>query len=313
MKKIMILAGGTATAWHLVNEIEKYYNNMLEVYICDINPPYLIPSSTKAKKFIQVPPISSNTYYEYIMSILEENKIDIIVPLIDFDLGIFSKDNEDLKKINVKSTAPTKAVVDLLSDKKNMTLWLKQLGIKVPKLYTLDELEVDKNYVLKPKKGFGSMGVFIGNGKDVRSQYNDDFIIQELCENKEVTVEIFKTEKGINTICRERIEVKSGVCTKARIYKDNKLQDIVLKITENIELPNASCIQFMKNRYGEWCITDINLRLGAGTALSSKIGWQLARAAIGEWIGIDMDYSKLFVNFEGDKYVVRVYEEVEMI
>ncbi|MDO7204860.1 hypothetical protein Q5M85_12630 [Paraclostridium bifermentans] len=49
MKKIMILAGGTATAWHLVNEIEKYYNGMLEVYICDINPPYLIPSSTKSK------------------------------------------------------------------------------------------------------------------------------------------------------------------------------------------------------------------------------------------------------------------------
>lgn len=313
MKKIMILAGGTATAWHLVNEIEKYYNGILEVYICDINPPYLIPSSTKSKKFIQVPPISSNAYYEYIMSILEENQIDIIVPLIDLDLEIFSKDNEDLKKINVKSTAPTKAVVDLLSDKKNMTLWLEKLGIKVPKLYSIDELEVGKNYVLKPKKGFGSRGVFIGTDKDIRIQYNEDFIIQELCENKEVTVEIFKNEKMINTICRERIEVKAGVCTKARIFKDNKLQDIVVKITDSIEFPNASCIQFMKSRSGEWYITDINLRLGAGTALSSKIGWQLTRAAIGEWLEIDMDYRELFTDFEGSKYVVRVYEEVEMI
>jgi len=313
MKRVLILAGGTATAWHLVNEIEKHYKNDIEVYVCDINPEYLIPSSKKAKKFIQVPPISSEIYYNSIIKILEENKIDLIIPLIDFDLSIFSNDNKDLKLLNVKSTAPDKYVVEILSDKYNMAIWLDSIGVKVPKLYSLEDIEIDKDYILKPKKGFGSRGVIKCRGSEIKVNYNKDCLIQEVCKAKEITVEIFKIKNVLKTICRERIEVKSGVCTKARIFKDKELHSIVENIVSNIDFPNASCIQFMLNKENEWCVTDINLRLGAGTALSSKIGWQLVRASLAQWLGKDDDYDKYFNEIEEDKYVVRVYEEVEML
>lgn len=313
MKRVLILAGGTATAWHLVNEMEKYYKIEIEVYVCDMNPKYLIPSSKKAKKFIQVPPISSELYYNSIIKILAENKIDIIIPLIDFDLSIFSNDNKDLELLNVKSTAPDKYVAELLSDKYNMTIWLESIGVKVPKLYSLENIEMDKDYILKPKKGFGSRGVIKCKGSEIKANYNKDCIIQEICKPKEVTVEIFKNENILKTICRERIEVKSGVCTKARIFKDRELHSIVENILLNIDFPNASCIQFMLNKENEWCVTDINLRLGAGTALSSKIGWQLARASIAQWLGKVENYDKYFNEIKGEKYVARVYEEVEML
>ena len=267
MKRIMILAGGTATAWHLVNEIEKYYKNTFEVYICDINPQYLVPSSTKCKEFIQVLPISNEGYYDNIISILKKYNIDILVPLIDFDLEIFSNDNEDLKKLNVKSTAPKKSVVQLLSDKYNMSKWMNEIGINAPKIYEIDDIEHDQEYIIKPKKGFGSRGISKCKGNEINSIDEENYIIQELCSPKEVTVEVFKSEKIFKTICRERIEVKSGVCTKTRIYNDKELNNAVKKIVDNIEFPNSACIQFMLSNDNKWCVTDINLRLGAGTAL----------------------------------------------
>ncbi|MPM56462.1 hypothetical protein SDC9_103267 [bioreactor metagenome] len=313
MKRVLILAGGTATAWHLVNEIEKYYKNCIEVYICDTNPKHLIPSSKKAKKFIQVPPIYSELYYDFMIDTLKENKIDIIIPLIDFDLSIFSNDNKDLQNINVKSSAPSKTVAKLLSNKYNMSKYLEGIDVKTPKLYSIDDIEMDKEYILKPKVGFGSRGVIKCRGGEVKLHYNEDYIIQELCKPKEITVEVFNNESTIQTICRERLEVKSGVCTKARIFEDIQLKSIVEKILINIEFPTASCIQFMLNENNQWCVIDINLRLGAGTALSSKVGWQLARASLAQWTERFSSSDEYFKEIKEDKYVVRVYEEVEMI
>lgn len=312
MIRTLILAGGTSTAWHLVNIIEKHYQRDIEVYVCDINPQYLIPSSKKSKKFIQVSAITSEKYYPSMLKILDENEIDIIIPLIDFDLSIFSKDNKDLELLKIKSTAPKKYVVELLSDKYNMSKWLNSIGVKVPKVYSLNEIENNKEYILKPRKGFGSRGVIKCKGNEIKEKYSTDSIIQEVCKPKEITVEVFKTEDTLKTICRERIEVKSGVCTKTRIFRDNELNNIVNKIVSNIEFPVASCIQFMLNEKGEWCVTDINLRLGAGTALSSKVGWQLASASLSYWIGNEKSYDDFFDKLEEEKYVVRVYEEIVM-
>lgn len=313
MKKIMILAGGTSTAWHIVNEIEKYYKDIVKVYICDTNPKYLVPSSKKCTKFIKVPNIKDKLYYKTMINILEENKIDILVPLIDFDLEIFSCDNADLKRIGVKSTAPKKDVVKLLSNKYNMSLWLNKIGINTPKVYSIDEISEIEEYILKPKVGFGSRNITKCTGSELNKIYNEDYIIQEVCNSREVTVEIFKNDTLLKTICRERIEVKSGVCTKARIYNDLELHKKIKTIVKNIDFPTSSCIQFMLNSNNEWCVTDINLRLGAGTALVSKIGWQLARASLSIWLETKEDCNSFFCKVNQDRFVVRVFEEIEMI
>ena len=120
MKKLLLMAGGTATAWHIANIIKKNFATNFYLIICDTNDPYLVHTSTLADEYIKVPPIASKNYYEKMLSIFKEKKIDIIVPLIDYDIMLFYQDNIDLSKIGVKSTAPLRETSEILSNKENM-------------------------------------------------------------------------------------------------------------------------------------------------------------------------------------------------
>jgi hypothetical protein len=58
-KNILISAGGTATAWHLAFLVSEVFVTHFNLFVCDINPPYLIPTARLAQRFIQVPRIES--------------------------------------------------------------------------------------------------------------------------------------------------------------------------------------------------------------------------------------------------------------
>ena len=61
----------------------------------------------------------------------------------------------------------------------------------------------------------------------------------------------------------------------------------------------------------KWMLTDFNLRLGAGTALSSAIGWDLVYAFLIDLIDVDDPF--LYLNKPVTiKKVVRVYQEIVM-
>lgn len=97
---------------------KKFYSDYAKIIICDINPSYLVHTSVLADKYIQVPLIKADGYYRDMLSVMKNNGVDILVPLIDDDIRLFPKDNLDLKKIKVMSVAPSCITIDSLSNKK---------------------------------------------------------------------------------------------------------------------------------------------------------------------------------------------------
>ena len=309
LKKILILAGGTATAWHLCNLIKTDFADRFVLYAGDINDKSLVPASTLSDKYFQLPPINDSGYYSYMLNLLEREKIDIIVPLIDFDLEIFSSDNPDLLKLNVLSTAPDAKTMETGKSKSKISELLANNGIPVPKQYRLNDIDPEKAYFVKPDAGFGSKGATILKGKNI--DFSEKIIIQEILQHPEITVEIFKKDEFLASICRERLEVKSGVCTKARFFYDKGLEEIIHHIDALLPLPLASCIQFMMNDNHEWRLTDLNMRLGAGTALSSAAGFGLASAFLSVLSGGN-DFKGYLGTVMRNQIVVRVYSEIKM-
>lgn len=307
-KKILITAGGTATAWHLCNIIKEYFDNKLEIHICDINDEYLVASSIFAYKFHKVPSIYEDNYKEYMINLLKNEKIDIIVPLIDFDLVTFCSDSNELKNINVISTAPLLNTTETLTNKKNLEIFLKNNNIPYVPSVILENVLEDKEYVIKPIRGFGSRGVEILNGLEIKNRkLDEDMLIQEKCNKKEVTAEIFNGE-FLSIFVRERVETKSGVCTKMVPFNNDQVIDSLKRLINVIKCPIALCIQLMELD-GIWRITDCNLRLGAGTALSSAIGFQLARSFLATLVNEQVPSEWLKPN-KKVKSVLRVYKEI---
>lgn len=273
----------------------------------------LIPAATLVHKFHRVPPIIDPHYLEHMYSLLEKESIDIIIPLIDLDLFLFPSDSPRLYELGIISTAPPLHTVCTLSDKRSLHHFLISQGIPTPSLYQIDEIDPHETYVVKSAVGFGSRNFRILKGSDiVVAHIGDDNIIQEFCapENNtyEITAEIFCSGDILKIFCRERIETKAGVCTKMKPFSDESIELSLKKLTSSILCPTAFCVQFMYNA-GKWKIIDCNLRLGAGTALSSAIGFQLTRALLLTLLQQSVPDEIFLVN-PSVKSVVRVYDEV---
>jgi len=169
---------------------------------------------------------------------------------------------------------------------------------------------IDK-YFLKPRKGFGSNVKRLSEIKGSISNYNlEEFIIQEECGKPEITIDVCydKIRNYFNYVCRERIEVKCGVCTKARLFYDKKLEKIAYTIADNLNL-NSYCFQVM-NYKGEWAVTDINARLGAGTAMSFAAGMDFYSGMFAILWGEDP--SKYFRPLLKETFVTRQYSDFLM-
>jgi hypothetical protein len=314
-KKILITAGGTATAWHISKIITEHFSDFFEIHLCDINDQELVASSIYAHHYYVVPPIADPGYRKYMYELLKNNHIDIIIPLIDNDLYVFPSDDEDLNDLGVISTAPELNTVETLTDKKSMFHFLTSHQISTPMLYQIEDIEPNIQYAVKSMVGFGSRTFRILYGKDIEKNISPDDIIQELCiadkNNYEVTAEIFCYNGILRVFCRERIETKSGVCTKMKPIDDSEILSSIQKLTSVISCPRAFCVQFMRNN-GHWSIIDCNLRLGAGTAMSSAIGFQLTRALLTTLLN-QLPPDDFFQINHAVKSVLRVYDEVKIV
>lgn len=311
MKRVMLLSGGTATAWHIAKVLNDCFRREVQLVVCDINPAYLIHTSVFADRFLQVPPICDTNYRAVMMEHIKREKIDLLVPLIDEDIEIFSGDNSELKTIGVRSTAPSKETFDGLGNKENLSLSLRGIKVKAPKIFRYgDLLDPAGTYFMKEAVGCGSRGSGPISGTDALEMLKDSGkVIQEFCYRPEITVDVVKDGTKIYTLCRERVETKLGVSTKCRVFHDTEIQGIMERIAEKYDLPVISCVQFMKDHSGQWTLSDFNLRSGGATAVSAAVGFEAVRYAAAKWLELPTNTEWLKYP-EEDRYVVRAYTEI---
>jgi predicted ATP-grasp superfamily ATP-dependent carboligase len=128
----------------------------------------------------------------------------------------------------------------------------------------------------------------------------------------EITIDAFRAADGafFRCACRERVEVKAGVCTKARVHDDPELLALARAIADRLPLRGTFCVQVMRDAAGAWRVTDINARPGAGTRLSAAVGLDfLCATLVDAWGG---DARPLLPPLGRERWVVRAYVEYVM-
>ena len=278
----------------------------------DINKRECVPSINFLNSFHEVPYSTDSKYYQCIIDICKKENIDYLLPSLDIDQKLFYPENPDLKNLNIKSLSTPKTSLDFYSNKIKIFEFLKQNQFIAPVTYKSGELALNKEYFVKPVYGYGSANAKVLTGQAIRNLNNiDDYIIQEICSFPEITLECFYKNGELATVARERLDVKSGVCTKAKIYANRDLHVIAYKFAQSAVLPMFFNLQFMKNSKNEFVITDVNLRLAAGTSMSAKAGWDVVSAVLDAIAG--KTHSQIFANFNLNfktQYVTRVYEDI---
>jgi hypothetical protein len=310
MKVVLLGGAGTGTAFAIATRLRSSWGSDIKIILTDVNDEYLVSASVLADAFYKVHPAKDPGFRDQIMKILSVEKVTTYIPILNDELILAADLAKSVlyKDIDFWSSDIYAACVDKnFADK-----WLSSLGVA-----TAQQLQdADRVWFAKPRDGFGSKGIGSVTSADVSALSKADreeLIIQEVCTSPEVTVDSFwdaEIDDGY-AYCRERIEVKSGVCTKAKLFYDFELLNFAKLIGRGLGQKGTICFQAMRSARG-WVVTDLNLRSGAGTAMTCAAGFDVLSAAFA--CRSKLDYSKYIKQLRPDDeiFVTRQYVEFVM-
>ncbi|KIE19463.1 hypothetical protein SE23_17245 [Vibrio sinaloensis] len=309
MKKILVCSAGAGNAFTYIKLINESFNDQVQLHIADINDSFLVSSSMFCDIYHKIPLSTSDGYKDFMKRLVNENEIDIVIPVINQDFVVFSElYYEEAFDKEVIFSFPLGESSGLASDKDKCNKFLLECYISVPRSYSSYD-ELPSAFFIKPKNGFGSKDSYIEYKSNI-DRLDPLYTYQEILDSEEVTVDCFSdlTQNFIHVTCRERIEVKNGVCTKARLFFDDELRSYALTIARRLNFNGGFCFQVMKSE-GVWKVIDLNIRLGAGTSMSRKIGNDYFSATVRLLLG--MPYKQCFNDnaFQKSAYVTRQYED----
>lgn len=260
----------------------------------DVNPGHLVTASLLADSFVQVPPSGSPEFEQELLKIIRHQDVDTYLPLIDKEIETAARLRAESRiPTNIQVLAPGLEAAVVCLDKFRTAQWLEENSLPTPLtvLASADIRPLGKRFFLKPREGFGSKGARMATPEAVEAMDASDrqrWVAQALCYGPEVTVDaFFDPDRNLTrTVCRERVETKSGVCTKARLFFDKCLDEIAATISSRLPLFGTFCFQAMRY-HDRWCVIDINARPGGGTAMSAASGIDFFGAAFARAWGID--------------------------
>lgn len=239
------------------------------------------PTAFISDKHYIVPRVTDPNYMTRLKEICRNEKIDMIIPLIDTELMVLSENQEGFEEIGVKLLVSSKELNEMAGDKIKTYQFFRERNISTPKVFTEDEIN-NKQYqfplLIKPLDGSSSVGVTkINNEKELQffKDYIPNAMIQEFVSGTEYTVDVMLDFNGnIRTVVpRLRIETRAGEVSKGVTKKDDDIIAAVQRVVNLLPGP-VGCItlQCFKKNDGEITFIEINPRFGGGIPLSIEAG-----------------------------------------
>lgn len=237
----------------------------------------LAPAIYFADKHYIIPKIGEDGYIEKIIEICQKETISLIIPTIDTELLVLSKNKKEIEEnTSAKVLISDFNVINICRNKINTQEFFEKNGFGVPKMLTGNEENINFPVFIKPIDGSSSINAFkVKNKKELEifKEYIGKPIIQELIEGTEYTVDIFVDfdNKPITIVPRQRIATRSGEIAKGKIVKDKEIIENVKKLIEILKPIGQITVQCMKTNNGIKYI-EINPRFGGGAPMSITAG-----------------------------------------
>lgn len=310
MRTVWIGAAGTGTGFGLARSLRDHWGDGVRIVAADTNPPHLVATSALADEAVQVKPLADPGFADELRAGLERTGADTYVPILDGEIVLAAELRAAGSLDGLAVAAPSPDVARLCHDKLAMSAWLGERGLPAPAAWALDDAPRDgRPLVLKPRTGIGSVGFRTVESAEELDAASGDLVVEERLEQPEVTIDAFRSPDGelVRALCRERVEVKAGVSTKARVFTDGELIELTRALADGLPLSGAFCFQVMRHGAGGWAIVDVNPRHGAGSRMSAAVRFDVMAAAMAALWGEDPEP---FLSVpDGERFVVRQYTE----
>lgn len=295
-------------------ELKKIYPEA-KVIAADANP-MLSAACHAADDYFEVPRLDNSKYIDVLIKKCKEHGIGLIIPAIDTELLLLSKNKTVLETNGIKPIIASVAFIEKCRDKRVIHDFFESHNIAIAKEYSKE------NYTLplfiKPIDGSRSVDTFLIRTKEDLTDYhfsNEKLMFLEYIDHNEYdeyTCDLYysKDHKLKCAVPRKRIEVRDGEVNKG-VTSNNTLVDYIRENLNYIE-GAVGCLtaQFFKHKsepkiYG----IEINPRFGGGFPLSYLAGANFPKWIISEYL-LDEDIADKFDCWEDDLLMIRYDDEI---
>lgn len=264
----------------------------------DIDP--LAPALRAVDRAILAPPSKSPDYARWLRQVCADERVDLILPLIDPDIPILAEHRELLESEGARVLVPPLESVSLTRDKWRTVQLFRQLDLAVPATWLPDELnraDVSFPLIVKPRSGSAGKHAFrVDTQRELAFfvDYVADAMIQEFVAGPEITTDVLCDHEGtvLGAVSRRRIEVRSGEVAKGVTVRDDVILDACVRVARALCAVGPITVQCIV-RNGTPYFTEINARFGGGAPLGIAAGFDAPRLLLGRRAGIHVDVPDL--------------------
>lgn len=305
---LILSAGRRVELINIVKNVVATLNSSISIFAADMNP-QLSAACQVADQYFQVMPVCVDGYVEQIKSICKNNDIKIVIPTIDTELLILSKNKTIFKSDGIDIIISDEKNIEKCRDKRKTGEIFNEINIKYPKIFEKSKIEFP--CFCKPFNGSCSKGAcLIKNKDDLQNAQllSDENMFMEYINHdyKEVTVDVYfnKQSELCCVVPRERLEVRAGEVSKGVTRKNFLYEFLITRLASLSGFYGCITMQFFYNEAQNDIIgLEINPRLGGGYPLTDA-----SKATYIQWLLEEYLYDKkinFFDKWEADLVMLR--------
>lgn len=282
--------------------------------------------------FFHTPEILDEKYTEKIFEYCIANEINLVIPLIDLDHYILSKEKQKFLNKNIYIlTSEDKIVKNCFDKLSKIYLDLKD-KIHYPKTINLTSDEFEENLfegikfplIIKPRFGNGSINTkkvddfnelkillpyYYYQLKKRLEKYknsnsflkNDSILVQEFIDGDEYNLDIFNSLEGnfLSSIAKIKFHMRGGETEICKLHQSSKLDELGKRISKYLRhIGPLDCDLIIQKNTKKAYLIDLNPRFGGGYPFTHAAGVNYPSFLLNEFINAEKNFS--YFNYKKD-------------
>lgn len=274
---------------------------------------FYVDSSVKA---LITPRVSGNEqeYIHVLEKYIEEYKIDLIIPLMDFELYILAKHKKKFQEIGAEIIVSDADFIEHTLNKKLTEGYCENLKIPYPKtFYTFDSIPNGISIIRKKIEGSGSVGLTFHDDKSTLQDFEEGLeLVQERIVGEEFGLDILNDQYGnfVHASAKIKHSMRSGETDKATTVYDEEMFNFAKYFSLQTKHIGNVDVDIIKDSNGNFVVIDINPRFGGGYPFTHAAGFNYIEAIINMYSNCKVVLPKKGKKITGMKGVSVFYTEI---
>ena len=285
MKKINVLLTNVGRKIYFLNFIKKI-NSDIKIHVsdCDANNAAFAFDKNIKKYLVSKSTLNPRESLNDIINIVKNNRINILIPLTDYDLNIFSKNLSLFDKFNCKAVISSNEVISICLNKIKTEVFAKKFNFYYPKsYYSLKKLRINFPVIKKKIFGSGSIGYSIIKNNNQLSKIfvEGKDMIQEFINGEEFNIDILNDFNGnfVSYCAKKKILMRTGETDKAKIVISKRIEIYSKRLSRELgHIGNLDCDIILSNN--KIYLLDLNPRFGGGYPFTHLAGLNYINAIL---------------------------------